>query len=134
MRLSGETTVRDLVLENDRILTCVAGTLTGVKYTRIVYRDDDSCEVTGNLILRQVVERIEQTIKRYSEGRVKEEEWTKIKTENRDTVLTETGTGAPSEAQPAPEFAGMPPDVKQPFLRQRTVIQRVIRTEVGAVE
>jgi hypothetical protein len=130
IRLTADTTVSNLVLASDQVLSRVAGCLAGVKFTDIAYQPDGSCRVTGRLILRDVIQTIERTSRQYVKGSVvKQEDWEKVKIETRDTVLTETGEGAPRAAGAEEGIA----TVGQPYFMQRTVIERVIRREVGPV-
>lgn len=124
------TTVREYVVANDRIATALAATLRWQKPTRTVYREDDSCEVTLSVTMRQIIQTIHRTLKRFAEGPVaNEEEFVKAVTETKEKTVEATGFG-----NPRPEGAGQPVapvGQAQPFYEEKEIIKRVISTEVG---
>jgi len=127
IHLTSDTTVGNFMLANDQILSRVAACLGGVKFTDIVYDQQNACKVTGRLILRDVIETIERSSKQFVKNcSVKQEDWEKVKVETRDTVLTETGDGVPRAAGAVPGPGA--------FSVERMVIQRVISREVGPVK
>jgi len=132
MRLNSETRVRDLMLKSDEIAAHVASELKGAKTTDIVYRDDGSCDVTKQIVLRETIETIKRSYKRYvKDGSVSDKEFRKVETEVRDKVITVTGSGAP-RAEGA-ETVGVTPSEK-PFYEEVQVIRRVIKREVGVLK
>jgi len=95
VQIDGETTVRDLMVENDKIQSSVSATLKGLKPTRINYPADDECRVTLQLKVRRVIETV-HTITRHTQTAdgVRKETKQKVKEDVIDEVLTATGIGA----------------------------------------
>ncbi|HUT61351.1 MAG TPA: hypothetical protein VNA25_26170 [Phycisphaerae bacterium] len=130
-QITSDTRVRDLVLASDKIATHVAAVLKGAKTTDIVYRDDGSCEVTKQIVLREVIETVMRSYQRYVQGgKVTENEFRKVMTEVRDKVVTATGTGAPR----AEGMETVGPASMEPFYEEVQIIQRVVKREVGVIE
>ena len=133
VRINSTTHVRDLVLESDRIATCLAAGLKGAKPTDIAYNDDGSCEVTMELVIRETIETVWRSTKRYGRGdKVKEHEWRKVTIETRDKIIKVTGNGAPREAG-AGELVGEGA-AALPFYQETQIIRRVIAREVGVIK
>jgi hypothetical protein len=129
VRISADTTVRNFVLANDRVLTDVAGCLAGVKFTDIAYGEGGTCKVTGRLVLRDLIASVERSYKRFvKDGRATEDDWQRVRLDSRDTVIVETGEGVP---QPEGREVGVPAAVPGAYFYQRTIIERIARQEVG---
>ncbi len=131
LELAADTTVRDFVLESDAILTKVSATLRGVKFVNYDFFDDGTCAATGQIKIREVVEVLTRTYRRYAKGsKVKIEDIENIERKNRDRTIVEVGQGTVRTA-PAPE--------PEPFFEEKTIFEkvikeRVIRREIGVVE
>jgi len=130
IRVTADTWVRNFTLESDQLLTQVAGCLAGIKFTSIAYGPDQSCKVTGKLVLRDLLERLHRSYKRFSKnGHVKEEDWLRVQTQSRDTVIEETGEGTPMPQGREEGVAAAPGGM---YIFQKTIIQRVASKEVGS--
>lgn len=125
MKISGETSVRDFALTNDRIRSKVSvALLNGVKFTDYTFLDDATSEATARLTIREVVEVLTRIHRRYGEGTgVRIEDIENLEVKNRDLVIVETGHGVPAEAEPA--VASF-----EPFSEQKTVVERVLSREI----
>jgi len=129
VRISADTTVRNFVLANDRVLTDVAGCLAGVKFTDIAYGEGGTCKVTGRLVLRDLISSVERSYKRFvKDGRATEDDWQRVRLNSRDTVIVETGEGVP---QPEGREVGVPAAASGVYFCQRTIVERIARQEVG---
>lgn len=128
VRISADTTVRNFVLANDRVLTDVAGCLAGVKFTDIAYGEGGTCKVTGRLVLRDLIASVERSYKRFvKDGRATEDDWQRVRLDSRDTVIVETGEGVP---QPEGREVGVPAAASGVYFYQRTIVERIARQEV----
>jgi len=131
IKINSNTTVKSLMLQSDQIVSQVSAHLAGVKFTSIFHVNDGTCEVTGKLVLRQVIEVIERMAKKHVVNcAVTEEEWKNVRIENRDKELVETGKAAPRREQVKETIAPAKPD-QETFRIQRQVIRRVIGKEIG---
>jgi len=124
LQISAETTVRDFALSSDSIRSKVSvALLNGVRFTDYSFLDDGTCEATGELTIREVVEVLTRTHRRYARGsKVKVEEIENLATKHRDLVIKEVGRGT---TQHATELAPMP------FTEHKTVMERVISREIA---
>jgi len=130
VEITGETTVENLALASDHIVTALAAGIKGAKTTDIVYRQDDSCDVTMELVLREVIDTLQRTYRRYDrDGRVSDDQWRKVSTEVKDKVIEVVGSGAP-RAQGA-ESVGA--SSYEPYSQEIQIIRRVIEREVGVL-
>jgi len=131
VRVSADTTVQDFVLADDHILTVVAGCLAGVKFTKITRDPDNTYRVTGRLVLRDLLETVKRSYKRFAEGlNVSENEWRHVIVKNRDTVIVETGKGTP---QPDGREEGIAVAPGRAYMLQQTIIKRIVRQKRPAV-
>ena len=96
VKIDATTNVLDLVMENQKIGAALEGMLRGVKEVGWRFYDDGRCEVAVRVTIRQVVEVITRTHKKYKTADKKtiERTSTQIETLNRDTKLIEVGNGA----------------------------------------
>jgi hypothetical protein len=138
IRIDGETTVRDMALENDEIVAALSHLLKGAQTTAIKYnKDDGSCEVTMAIKTADVLRTTKRTVKG---DKVK----TTIKDEVEEKTFSETGRGAmrdiaqgdsPTEVAAAPVPANQPildAEVKisgnDPFFETTAIIKQVLQS------
>jgi hypothetical protein len=129
MKINATTTVRDFVLANDRVVSkvCVC-LLNGVKLASPeIDRNGQSCSIPGSITLREVVETLTRTTKRYVDGfQTKVEEIKNLETTNRDTVIAEVGKAAFRGAQAAStDSAG------SSTYERKVVTERVLRKGIA---
>ena len=128
IRLNATTRVGELVVASDEIAEHLATTLKGARITDIVFAEDDTCQVTMEITVKEVVETVESACKRYKKGgKVTKEQWRKVSEEIRKRVLEVTGEGAPRD-----ETADAGND--DAFSEDVTIIRRVIRQEIGVLD
>jgi len=128
IRLNSNTTVANFILASDQVRSRVCACLAGVKWTDIAYAPDNSCKVTGQLVLRDTIMTIERSVKQYvKNATVKQEEWDKVKIETKDTILKEVGEGVPRAAGAEEGVA-----VQQMYSRESIVLERVVTRQIGA--
>jgi hypothetical protein len=138
IKIDGETTVRDMALENDQLVANLSHVLKGARPTAIAFnKDDGSCEVTMEIKTADVIRTTKRTVKG---DRVK----TTIKDEIEEKSFSETGRGAmrdiaqgvaPVESTSAPVSANQPlleAEVKisgnDPFFETKAIIRQVIQS------
>lgn len=121
LQITATTTVRDFVLSSDSIKSKVSvALLNGVKFTNYTFYDDGTCEVTGELTIREVVEVLKRTHKRYDkDGKVTVEQIENMEKQVRDAVITEVGKGTVREGEAMPAAT-------ETFHEKKTVIERVL--------
>jgi len=122
MQINADTRVRDFVLANDAITTKVCLALPcGVKFTKYEFFADGTCAATGQITIRQVVEVLTRTHRRYGEGcGIKVEEIENIERESQDLVIEEVGQGV----------VGEPPEEEPYEVVRTTVIRRVLERKL----
>jgi hypothetical protein len=86
VKITSDTTVRDLALKNDEVVKSMSGVLKGADVTAIQYQKDGSCEVTMQVKLSEVI----RTVTRVVKGKTHMEDYIDAKT------ISETGTGVAS--------------------------------------
>ena len=86
VKITSNTTVRDLALKNDEVIKSMAGLLKGADVTAIQFQKDLSCEVTMQVKLSEVI----RTVTRVVKGNTSMEDSIEAKT------VSETGRGAAS--------------------------------------
>jgi hypothetical protein len=132
IKINGETTVRDLALENDRVTSALAAVLKGAETKKVAYDPlDASCKVTMSLKIADV---IRTTVRAVGTDKIK----TTINDEIEEQSFTATGRGvmreigsgdqqaASSAEPPRPETSREKVD---PFFETTTIIREVLRTE-----
>jgi hypothetical protein len=139
IKISGETTIRDMALENDELVAGLSHVLKGAAPTAIKFnKDDGSCEVTMAVKTADVL----RTTKRIVKG---DKVTTTIKDSIEEKTFSETGHGAMREiAQgdaPAEEVKESIPsdqpivDAKvkvsgiDPFFETTAIIKQVVQSE-----
>lgn len=91
IQIDGETTIRDMALENDKLVAALSHVLKGAAPTAIKYnKDDGSCEVTMAVKTADVLRTTKRTVKG---DKVK----TTFKDEVEEKTFSETGRGAMRE-------------------------------------
>ena len=133
-KISGDTTVRDMCLQNDDILARLSLLLKAATPTNIKYLDDGSCEVTMEIKMSDVV----RTTRRYLKDGT---EKTEFKDDIRERSFSETGRGTMqpvSEAAPAPavqvqvDIAPSATPIKRttqdPFFETEMILKQVIQS------
>jgi len=129
VKITSETSVGKLCLENDQVMTSVSAYLKGLKPTDIAFVDDGSCEVTLQLKVRDVIETIERTVK-YTKCGIKttKEEVEKVNHDIVDRVFSVTGKGNPKVQVEAAAPAGEPTSSAEAFREEKIVLKRVIES------
>ena len=111
-------------------MTSLAAGIKGAKTTDIVYHQDDSCDVTMELVLREVIQSLERTYNRYQrDGRITEDQWLKASTEVQDKVIEVVGNGAPR----AEGTESLGASSGKPYSEEVLIIRRVVEREVGVL-
>ena len=103
-KISGDTTVKDMAVDNDKIVAGLAHVLKAATPTAITYhKSDGTCDVTMEVKFADVVRTIRVFAKNGSSS-------THINDEVKTRVFSETGHGAPRVALDAktPHIAGSP--------------------------
>jgi len=132
IQIDGETTLRKIALENDRVGSALSAVLKGAETTKVAFDPENgSCKVTMKLKTADVVR---TTIRAAGPGKIQ----TSIKDEIEESTFTETGTGtmreiasgdtpdsAPATAQRSEQSDGR----VDPFFETTTIIREVLRTE-----
>jgi hypothetical protein len=132
INLTGETVVRDLALENDRVVSALAGVLKGAETKKVVYdKMDGSCKVTMALKTADV---IRTTVRAVGSDKIN----TTINDEIEEQTFTATGRGVMREIgtgdQPVDASPNSPQPEKtnrgvDPFFETTTIIREVLRSE-----
>jgi hypothetical protein len=127
MPLSSRTSVRDLVAANDAIRSKVSGVLlSGVRFTDYRFDADGSCHATGHLTVRQVVDTLVRTVRRYGKGAdARIERIENLGRTTRDKQIVAVGRAAPKPAARAAESPAAPVTNEK-----KVIIERVIRREM----
>jgi len=130
-KITADVRIADLALESDRVAASLAASLKGAKVTDVKYHEDDSCEVAMRLVIRQTIERLERSCRRYIEDeRITEKEWSNARRDYSDKVIEIVGNGAPRDegaGETVPSLDG------KPFYEETRIIKRVISKEVGVL-
>ena len=137
VKIDGNTTVRDMCLENDQAVASLSQVLKSASPTKITYLSDGSCEVTMEIKISEVV----RTTRRYMKGTT---EKTEIKDDIREKTFSETGRGSMhpvSVAEPAPQAAPQPQGdapkgsktpakkgPRDPFFETEMILKQVIQS------
>lgn len=131
LELAAKTSVRDFVLERDAIKSKVAvALLNGVKFTKYTFLADGSCKAEGQLTIRQVVEVLTRTYRRYSKGSdVKIEQIENLEKQYQDLVIKETGHGTVREGNEIPRA-----QMRKTFEERKTIIRRVLKKGIVVTE
>lgn len=132
VKVNSRTTVREMCLESDQILTSTCAFLKGIKPIDIVYNADKSCEVTVQLKIREVIETVERIVKTHKKGFfTRKEEMEKVNRDIVDRVFTETGHGSPGKALTGSSGSQAEAvDNNSVFREEKTILRRVIASGV----
>jgi hypothetical protein len=87
VKITSDTTVRDLALKNDEVIKSMSGLIKGADVTAIQFQKDSSCEVTMQVKLSEVI----RTVTRVIKGKTHLEDSLESK------IVSETGTGVASK-------------------------------------
>ena len=88
VRVTSDTTVKDLAIKSDEVVKTMAGLVKGAEVTEIQFQSDGACAVTMQVNLGDVVRTITRTVK----GK------TTVEDSIKQDLVSETGVGAPPEA------------------------------------
>ena len=125
IKIDAATRVRDFVLGNDRIKSVVAASLKGVKFTEVNVTDQ-YVEVTGQLTIKNTIERIARYHKRYAaEGKRNVERLRLVGKREETKTITEVGRAAYRDDVEEPMRG-----VRASFDVEQEIIERVLRTEI----
>jgi len=136
-KISGDTTVRDMCLENDKAMASLSQLLKAAAPTNIKYFADGSCEVTMEIKISDLV----RTTRRYMKDGT---EKTEIKDDIQERSFSETGRGTMqpvAEAAPAaasqgqgdsapsaPAAAPSKKSTQDPFFETEMILKQVIQS------
>jgi hypothetical protein len=138
IKVLGATTIRDMALENDELVSALSHVLKGATQSAITYnKDDGSCEVTMTITTADVL----RTTKRIMKG---DKLQTTIKDEIKEKSFSETGRGAmpdiakaesPAESKTESVPANQPTidaevkaPGKDPFFETTAIIKQVVQS------
>lgn len=123
VRIDGDTTVRDLATESDEIQAALCAVLKGATPTAIEYQPDDSCEVTMQITMEDII----RTTKRHvsSSGGVH----TTVKDSVENRVFSETGVGAPREDRSQGAAAAAASGSSEPFFDVKVVVKEAVNSQ-----
>jgi hypothetical protein len=125
VRVTGETQVRDFMLEDDKIQVAFAAVIKGLKPTEITFDDDDSASVTMTMTVREVIETVETIVRTHKRGRhTSREEIERLNQHVQDKHFTVTGHGAPRDD------TGTYGTVETQYEQERKIIRRIISTDI----
>jgi hypothetical protein len=86
VKITGNTTVKDLALQKDEVAKVMAGLVKGAEFTAIQYATDGSCSVTAQIRTGDVIRTISRTVN----GK------TSLEDSIESDILSETGNGVAS--------------------------------------
>lgn len=129
VKITSDSTVRDMCLENDQIVASLSQVLKAATPTDIKYKSDGTCEVT----LEVKVEDVIRTTKRYLKGG---KETVNISDEIETKTFTETGIGTMRPAEEGGEqvpagttaMAEISGGGNEPFFEAKVVIKEVVQS------
>ena len=125
--IEGNTTIRDMALENDQIIASLSQVLKAAKPTEIKYNvQDGSCAVTMEIKTADII----RTTRRYVQGKTSR---TEIKDEIEEKVFSETGHGAMRDvAESAADPTSGPTSPRlsrsEPFFETEIILQQVVHS------
>ena len=131
VKISGNTTVKDMALENDKILASLSQTLKSATPTAITYhKNDGTCAVTMEVKVADIIRTVQHYSKKDGGGK------TEIKDEIETKTFSETGNGAmrPAADPKAPKIAGSVTSDSpssggsEPFYETKAVLKEVVQT------
>lgn len=129
VKITSDSTVRDMCLENDKVVAALSQILKAATPTGIKYKSDGSCEVTMEVKVDDVI----RTTKRYLKGG---SETVNISEEVKTNTFTETGIGTMRPAETGSETSGantasaeVSGSRNEPFFEAKVVIKEVVKSE-----
>ena len=127
-KISGDTTVRDMCLQNDDIVAKLSQVLKAATPTNIKYLDDGSCEVTMEIKVSDLI----RTTRSYMKGDTQK---TEIKDDINERSFSEIGRGTMqpvAAVMPAAIPQGDAPALKNsshdPFFETEMILKQVIQS------
>ena len=132
VKIDSRTTVRDMCLESDTIQGSVIAFLRGLKPMKVEYLDDDSCDVTMRLKVREVIETVEKITRFYGKGnQVTKETIRNANQSINDRTFSVTGHGAPREDSFTPPTSiNQAIDPDKAYLEERTILRKIISKRI----
>ena len=121
VKINSDTSVADMCLKSDKVQASLVAYLKGLKPTSITYSNDNSCAVTVQLKIREVVKTVEELVRIYNSG--KKDKITNTEIATNDKIFTVTGNGAPRDKiriDPVDDI----------YRTERNVLQQVLKKEV----
>ncbi|MFM8808035.1 MAG: hypothetical protein ACKOJB_03840, partial [Chthoniobacterales bacterium] len=115
--------VRDLATESDEVQAALCALLKGATPTAIEYQPDDSCEVTMQITMEDII----RTTKRHvsKSGGVH----TSVKDTVENRVFSETGVGAPRDDKSQGTAGTSPSGASEPFFDVKVVVKEVVNSQ-----
>jgi hypothetical protein len=133
VKVGGNSTVKDLALKNDRVLSALSQTLKGATPTSIKYnKDDGSCAVTMEIKVSDIVRTTERVVGKEGGGKttVDDSIETKVFSETGHGVMRPVADGGHTAVRvsstPAP--ANSNSGGNEPFFETREVLKQVIQS------
>lgn len=123
VKINSDTTVGDMCLRNDKVQSSVVAFLKGLKPKAIKYGQDNSCAVTMQLKIREVVETVEKLVRIYNSGA--KDKISKVNVATNDRIFSVTGHGAPRT-----ELAAVSTPAVDLFHTERNILRRVIKQQI----
>ena len=123
VKINSDTTVGDMCLKNDKVQSSVVAFLKGLKPKAIKYGQDNSCAVTMQLKIREVVETVEKLVRIYNSGA--KDKISKVNVATNDRIFSVTGHGAPRA-----KLAVVSTPVVDLFHTERNILRRVIKQQI----
>ncbi|MBI3987782.1 MAG: hypothetical protein HY343_12725 [Lentisphaerae bacterium] len=105
VRVTSATTVKDCVLQSDKIRACAAQLIKGAKPVSIKYLADESCDLGMQIKVADIF----RVIRKYSKA---DKELLSVERDYETTTFTETGHGAPRAAGAGPTVGGPTSDME----------------------
>lgn len=127
VKITSDSTVRDMCLENDQVIAALSQLLKAATPTGIKYKSDGTCEVTMEVKVSDVIRTTQRRMKGAAEK-------VTIKDEIQTNTFTETGIGA---MRPAAEGSSEPSEQtvteksrggKDPFYEAEVVVKQVVQS------
>ena len=129
VKITSESTVRDMCLENDQVIAALSQLLKAATPTGIKYKSDGTCEVTMEVRVSDVI----RTTQRHMKGAA---EKITIKDEIKTNTFTETGVGSMRPAAEGSEIAAGTEQTsseksrggKDPFYEAEIIVKQVVQS------
>jgi len=123
-KISGDTTVREMCLQNDDVLAKLSQVLKAATPTNIKYLDDGSCEVTMEIKVSDLI----RTTRSYMKGDTQK---TEIKDDINERSFSEIGRGTMhpvASVMPQGDAPALKTSSQDPFFETEMILKQVIQS------